>query len=42
MIIALVLELPTPKITHPEGWLDLNPGYLLGRAGCGNAARPVL
>ena len=41
-LIASVFELPTPKITHPEGWLNLNPGYLLGRAGCGNAARPVL
>jgi len=41
-LIASVFELPTPKITHPEGWLDLNPGYLIGRAGCGNAARPVL
>jgi RNA-directed DNA polymerase len=34
--------LPTPHITHPEGWFDLSPGYLLGRAGCGKAARPVL
>ena len=41
-LIASAFELPTPKITHPEGWFDLNPGYLLGRAGCGNAARPVL
>jgi len=41
-LIASVFELPTPKITHPEGWLYLNPGYLLGRAGCGNSARPVL
>ncbi len=32
----------THKITHPEVWLDLDPGYLLGRAGCGNTARPVL
>jgi group II intron reverse transcriptase/maturase len=31
-----------PRITHTEGWLSLNPGYLLGRAGCGNAARPDL
>lgn len=37
-----VFILPSPKITHPEGWLALNPGYLLGRAGCGNAARPDL
>jgi len=36
------LVLPRPHITHPEGWLQINPGYLLGRAGCGNAARPVL
>jgi hypothetical protein len=34
--------LPPPHITHPEGWLQLSPGYLLGRAGCGKAARPVL
>jgi len=41
-LITSVFVLPTPKITHPEGWLDLNPGYLLGRAGCGNFSRPVL
>ena len=34
--------LPPPHITHPEGWFALSPGYLLGRAGCGKAARPVL
>jgi RNA-directed DNA polymerase len=34
--------LPTPRITHREGWLTLKPGYLLGRAGCGKSARPVL
>ena len=34
--------LPRPHITHPEGWFRQNPGYLLGRAGCGKAARPVL
>jgi len=34
--------LPRPKITHSEGWLSVDPGYLLGRAGCGKAARPVL
>ena len=34
--------LPTPRITHPESWLDLSPGYLLRRAGCGKSARPVL
>lgn len=33
--------LPRPKITHTEGWLSVDPGDLLGRAGCGNAARPV-
>ncbi len=41
----LLLErfpLPRPKITHSEGWLPVNPGYLLGRAGCGKSARPVL
>jgi len=34
--------LPKPKITHPEGWLLVNPGHLLGRAGCGKSARPDL
>ena len=37
-----IFVLPIPKITHAEGWLALDPGYLLGRAGCGKAARPVL
>ena len=37
-----IFKLPPPRITHSEGWLRVNPGYLLGRAGCGNAARPVL
>ncbi len=34
--------LPQPHLTHPDNWLAVTPGYLLGRAGCGNAARPVL
>ena len=34
--------LPMPKIMQPDNWLPVNPGHLLGRAGCGNAARPVL
>ncbi len=33
------LVLPRAHIIHPEGWLELSPGYLLGRAGCGNALR---
>ena len=37
-----VFVLPKPKITHTEGWLALSPGDLLRRAGCGNAASPVL
>jgi len=41
-LLAEVFVLPRPKITHSEGWLSVNPGDLLGRAGCGNAARPVL
>jgi hypothetical protein len=44
-ITALLNErfvLPAPRITHPDNWLPVNPGYLLGRAGCGKAARPVL
>ncbi len=34
--------LPMPRITRPDNWLPINPGYLLGRAGCGKSARPVL
>ena len=34
--------LPKPKIMRPDNWLPLNPGDLLGRAGCGKSARPVL
>lgn len=34
--------LPPPRITHPDDWLPVSPGYLLGRAGCGKAARPDL
>jgi len=41
-LLAEVFVLPRPKITHSEGWLSVNPGDLLGRAGCGNTARPVL
>jgi len=41
-VIDRNFSLPPPRITHPEGWLELSPGYLLGRAGCGKAARPVL
>lgn len=44
-LTALLTEtfpLPPARITHPEGWLPVHPGDLLGRAGCGNAARPVL
>jgi RNA-directed DNA polymerase len=41
-LLAEVFVLPRPRITHSEGWLSVNPGDLLGRAGCGNAARPVL
>ena len=40
-LLKTVFVLPTPWITHPEGWLNVNPGHLLGRAGCGNTARPV-
>lgn len=35
-------RLPPPKIMRPDNWLPINPGDLLGRAGCGKAARPVL
>lgn len=35
-------RLPPPRITHPDDWLPVSPGHLLGRAGCGKAARPVL
>jgi len=41
-LLVDVFVLPRPTITHTEGWLRVDPGYLLGRAGCGNAARPVL
>jgi group II intron reverse transcriptase/maturase len=41
-LITNVFVLPPARITHPEGWLKLDPGYLLGRAGCGNSARPDL
>ena len=41
-LITCIFKLPFPRITHSEGWLPVNPGYLLGRAGCGNSARPVL
>jgi group II intron reverse transcriptase/maturase len=44
-LIALLrsrYDLRRPKITHPEGWFSFNPGDLLGRAGCGNSARPDL
>lgn len=34
--------LPLPNIMQPDNWLPVDPGYLLGRAGCGNSARPVL
>jgi len=41
-LVNQLFPLPDPKITHPEGWFSIDPGYLLGRAGCGNAARPDL
>ena len=41
-LVTELFVLPKPKIMHPEGWFGLNPGYLLGRAGCGNTARPDL
>jgi group II intron reverse transcriptase/maturase len=44
-LVALLqtrFRLPNPRITHPDDWLPVSPGYLLGRAGCGKAARPVL
>jgi len=37
-----MFKLPQPRITHSECWLPVNPGNLLGRAGCGNTARPAL
>ncbi|MCP5476746.1 MAG: hypothetical protein H7A19_18105 [Rhodanobacteraceae bacterium] len=45
VVVALVdthFALPTPRITHPDDWLPVSPGYLLGRAGCGKSARPDL
>ena len=41
-LLTEVYVLPKARITHNEGWMNVTPGYLLGRAGCGNTARPVL
>jgi len=41
-LLTETFVLPHPKITHSEGWFSSYPGDLLRRAGCGNAARPVL
>jgi RNA-directed DNA polymerase len=41
-LVTEIFVLPRPRIMHTEGWFRVNPGDLLGRAGCGNAARPVL
>lgn len=41
-VLMTCYPLPVARITHTESWLPVNPGYLLGRAGCGNAARPDL
>ena len=41
-LLTEVFPLPKARITHSEGWMNVTPGDLLGRAGCGNAARPVL
>ena len=41
-LLREVFKLPNPRITHPQNWLSVNPGYLLGRAGCDNAACPNL
>ena len=41
-LISKLFVLPPPTITHPEGWLECNPGDLLRGAGCGNTARPDL
>jgi len=41
-LLREIFPLPKAVITHPENWLAVNPGYLLGRAGCGNSARPDL
>lgn len=42
LLISEQFVLPAPRITHSEPWLPGLPGDLLGRAGCGHAARPVL
>jgi len=34
-LVDEVFVLAKPRITHPEGWLMLTPGYLAGRAGAG-------
>jgi len=41
-LLKEIFVLPRPRITHTESWFRVNPGDLLGRAGCGNAARPDL
>ena len=41
-LLNTVFILPMPKIMRPDNWLPVDPGYLLGRAGCGKSARPDL
>jgi len=44
-LVALLdqhFALSPPRITHPDNWLPVSPGYLLGRAGCGKSARSDL
>ncbi len=35
LLVDEVFALAKPRITHPEVWLMLTPGYLAGRAGAG-------
>ena len=42
LLLKTRFVLLVPRITHSEGWLTHHPGHLLGRAGWGNAPRPVL
>jgi group II intron reverse transcriptase/maturase len=42
LLLKTRFVLLAPRITHSEGWLALNPGHLLGRAGWGNAPCPAL
>ncbi len=41
-LLTDVYPMAKARINDSQGWMNVFPGHLLGRAGCGNAARPVL